>query len=92
MLLMASACLSYCIECILGRYGFNCDKTCDGCLSDACDKENGTCNNTSGCKPGWRHGHPKCYQGILHKYCTFVFININENVDIKFSARDAFLE
>ena len=71
MLLMVSECLSNCIECSLGRYGFNCNKSCDGCLSEACDKETGTCNNASGCKPGWKHDHPKCDKGILNKYCTF---------------------
>jgi len=73
MLLMASACLSYCIECSLGRYGFNCNQSCDGCLSDACDNENGTCINTPGCKPGWQYGHPKCDKGILNNYCTSSF-------------------
>ena len=68
---MVSECLSNCIECSLGLYGFNCNTSCDGCLSDAYDKENGTCNDASRCKPGWKYGHPKCDKGILNKYCTF---------------------
>lgn len=52
------------VECSLGYYGFNCNQSCNGCLADDCDKENGTCNNTSGCKPGWKYGHLKCDQGI----------------------------
>ena len=59
------------VECSLGYYGFNCIQSCDGCLADACDKENGACNNTSGCKSGWQHGHPKCDKGILNKYRSF---------------------
>jgi hypothetical protein len=30
--------LSYSIECGPGRYGYNCNQSCDGCLSDSCDK------------------------------------------------------
>ena len=30
------------------------------------DKENDTCNNASGCKSGWQHGHPKCDKGYIH--------------------------
>ena len=59
------------VECSLGYYGFNCIQSCDGCLADACDKENDTCNNTSECKPGWQDGHLKCDKGILNKYRSF---------------------
>lgn len=52
------------IECSPGRYGYNCNQACDGCLSDSCDKEHGVCTNTSGCKPGWQIGQPKCDIGI----------------------------
>lgn len=52
------------IECSPGRYGYNCNQACDGCLSDSCDKEHGVCANTSGCKPGWQIGQPKCDIGI----------------------------
>jgi hypothetical protein len=63
---MVSECVSFCIECSPGHYGFNCNQSCDGCLSDACDKENGICTYTSRCKPGWRYGLPKCDKGILN--------------------------
>ena len=71
VLLMISECDSFCIECSPGRYDLNCNKSCDGCLSDDCDKEYGVCTNTSGCKPGWQYGHSKCDKGILNIYCTF---------------------
>ena len=56
------------IACSFGNYGFNCDKSCDGCLSDSCDNEFGYCTNTSGCKhgrlPGGQHGRLECNIGI----------------------------
>jgi hypothetical protein len=63
--------MSFFIECNRGRYGYNCNQSCDGCLSDSCEKELGVCTDTSGCKPGWQHGQPKCDKGILKKYSTF---------------------
>ena len=55
-------------ECNLGSFGFNCNKSCDGCLSESCDREFGFCTNTSGCKPGRlpgeQNGRPKCDKGI----------------------------
>ena len=59
-------CFFFYVECGLGNYGFNCIQSCNGCLADACDKKHGTCTNTSGCKPGWKLGHPKCDKGILN--------------------------
>jgi hypothetical protein len=56
------------IECSLGHYGYNCDKSCDGCLSDSCDKEFGICTNTTGCKLGRQPEHPKCDIGIWKLY------------------------
>ena len=64
--------MSFFIECSLGRHGFNCNQSCEGCLSDSCDKEYGVCTDTTGCKLGWQYGQPwKCDKGILKKYCTF---------------------
>ena len=40
----------YIVECSHGSYGYNCNESCDGCLSDSCDKEDGVCTDTSGCK------------------------------------------
>ena len=53
------------IECSLGYYGYNCNQSCDGCLSDSCDKEYGVCTDTSGCEPGRQPGQPKCDLGII---------------------------
>ena len=67
----------YCFitEYSLGYYGYNCSNSCDGCLSDACDKKYGVCTNTSGCKPGWQPGHTKCDSDIV--YVLFLpFYNI----------------
>ena len=52
------------IECSLGYYGNNCNQSCDGCLSDSCDKEDGYCTNKTGCKPGWKFENPKCDKGM----------------------------
>ena len=53
------------IECSLGYYGYNCEESCDGCLLNVCERENGICTNTSGCKPGRRPGQPwKCNLGM----------------------------
>ena len=49
-----------CLKCNLGYYGYKCNISCDGCLSDSCDSENGICADTSGCKPGWQPRQPKC--------------------------------
>jgi hypothetical protein len=47
--------LSLIIECSDGSYGYNCNRSCDGCLSNSCDKKQGVCTNTTGCKPGWQY-------------------------------------
>jgi hypothetical protein len=52
------------VECSLGYYGYNCNQSCDGCLSDSCDKENGVCTDTDGCKPEWQYGQLKCDKGM----------------------------
>jgi hypothetical protein len=49
-----------CLVVFHGSYGYNCNESCDGCLSDSCDKEHGVCTDASGCKPGWQHGQTKC--------------------------------
>jgi hypothetical protein len=48
----------YVVECSHGSYGYNCNESCDGCLSDSCDKEHGVCTDASGCKPGWLLNSP----------------------------------
>ena len=72
------------IECSLGHYGHNCDKSCHGCLSDYCDREFGVCTNTTGCKPGrlpgGTPGRLKCDKGIS-KIC-FIFSVFELDIDI----------
>ena len=56
---------SFIIECIIGNYGYNCNQSCDGCLSDSCDNEHGVCTYTTGCKLGRQHVDPwKCDIGM----------------------------
>ena len=59
----------YCfiLECMVGYYGYKCNISCDGCLSDSCDSEYGICTDVSGCKPGWQPRQAKCDIGILIK-------------------------
>ena len=59
----------YCfiLECMVGYYGYKCNISCDGCLSDSCDSEYGICTDVSGCKPGWQPRQAKCDIGILMK-------------------------
>ena len=59
---------SFILECSLGNYGYNCNQSCEGCLSDACQRTHGHCIDQSGCKPGWHYGQPgqgKCNIGII---------------------------
>jgi hypothetical protein len=58
----------YVVVCSDGSYGYNCNQSCDGCLSDFCDKEHGVCTDTSGCKPGWQHGQTKCDLRMFKKW------------------------
>ena len=58
----------YVVVCSDGSYGYNCNQSCDGCLSDSCDKEHGVCTDTSGCKPGWQHGQTKCDLRMFKKW------------------------
>ena len=67
--------LSYSIECGPGRYGYNCNQSCDGCLSDSCDKGDGVCTNTTGYKPGRQLGQPlKCDKGMQINSYSLIFI------------------
>ncbi|XP_052067776.1 protein eyes shut homolog isoform X2 [Mytilus californianus] len=40
-------------ECDVGYFGWNCSQTCLGCISNKCDKADGSCSIFSGCKPGY---------------------------------------
>ena len=59
------------IECSLGYYGYNCNQSCDGCLSHSCD-DYGDCADGTGCNPGWQPGEMKCDRGIKTKYQMLV--------------------
>jgi hypothetical protein len=66
------------IECILGHYGYNCEESCDGCLLDSCERENGVCTDTNGCKPGRKPGQlMKCDIGmqIIFYFCL-IYIKV----------------
>ena len=55
--------MSFILECSVGNYGYNCNQSCDGCLSDSCKMTHGYCLDQSGCKPGWlnvQSGQQKC--------------------------------
>ena len=45
--------MSLFIECNYGFYGQNCNQSCDGCLSDSCDREHGVCTDTTGWVAAW---------------------------------------
>lgn len=72
-------------ECSHGYYGFNCNESCDGCLSDSCDKEHGVCTDTSGCKHR-RHLRQlgKCGKDINAMFYLFF---IQEEVTCQFLKR-----
>jgi len=66
--------MSFIIECSVGTYGYNCNQSCDGCLSDSCQKQHGYCLDQSGCKPGWQYAKStqnKCAIGMLRK-CSII--------------------
>lgn len=56
------------LECSTGKFGFNCNESCDGCLLNYCVKETGICTDTSGCNPGWQPGKPKCDIGNKEEF------------------------
>jgi hypothetical protein len=67
--------LSFIIECSVGNYGYNCNQSCDGCLSNSCDEKQCVCTNTTGCKPGWQYvqsEQQKCDIGMLRK-CFIIY-------------------
>ena len=62
--------MPFIIECSFGNYGYDCNQSCDGCLSNSCDKKQGVCTDTTGCKPGWRYiqsVQQMCDIGMLRK-------------------------
>jgi hypothetical protein len=63
------------IECSHGYYGYNCNKSCDGCLLDSCERENGVWTDTSGCKPRRQLGQlMKCGKHIKKPIYYLFFI------------------
>ncbi|XP_052059526.1 multiple epidermal growth factor-like domains protein 11 isoform X2 [Mytilus californianus] len=60
-------------ECDIGHFGSNCSQTCFGCISDMCDKVNGVCKNSSGCKAGYLKGqycNQECAGGNFGSECS----------------------
>ncbi|XP_052063948.1 protein draper-like [Mytilus californianus] len=60
-------------ECDVGYFGINCSQICFGCISNQCDKVNGVCNNSSGCKPGFVKGqncNQECEDWKFGKDCA----------------------
>ena len=49
--------------CGKGKYGTDCKKSCNNCLSETCDNVEGICKIKDECKPGYLGS--KCDQGIL---------------------------
>ncbi|XP_052067766.1 receptor-type tyrosine-protein phosphatase alpha-like [Mytilus californianus] len=54
-------------KCSTGYFGRNCSQSCEGCISDLCDRFDGFCNVTDKCKPGYIHDL-KCNQACEHMY------------------------
>ena len=55
--------------CSKGHFGNNCNDTCDGCISELCNRSDGVCDIKDQCKAGWHD--VKCDNGtciILYKY------------------------
>ncbi|CAG2229408.1 unnamed protein product [Mytilus edulis] len=44
----------YCGACPGGQFGNNCSKFCNGCISRLCDHVSGSCDNKTGCNPGYK--------------------------------------
>ena len=72
------------LECSLGNYGYNCDQSCDGCLSDSCESKHGFCINQSGCKPGWQYGQPGKYKCDIGKITILQLVVMHSKVTCYF--------
>ena len=56
----------------------HCEESCNGCLLDSCERENGVCTDTNGCKPGRKLGQlMKCDIGmqIIFYFCL-IYIKV----------------
>ena len=73
--------MSFIIECSVGNYGYNCNQSCDGCLSNSCQITLGYCLDQSGCKPGWQYAQSvqnKCDIGML-RTCSIIDVKVRKN-------------
>lgn len=51
--MILKSCITNILECIEGHFGRNCNRSCDGCISNRCQATNGLCYNDTGCEPGY---------------------------------------
>jgi hypothetical protein len=73
--------MCFIIECSVGSYGYSCNQSCDGCISDSCLPAHGYCLDQSGCKPGWQYAKcsmEKCDIGMLKK-CSITHMKGKKN-------------
>ncbi|CAG2257239.1 PTPRT [Mytilus edulis] len=60
-------------ECNNGTFGQNCKHVCEGCISVMCRSNDGLCDNTTGCEPGYlydKYCNKTCDDGHFGKNCT----------------------
>ncbi|VDI77999.1 Hypothetical predicted protein [Mytilus galloprovincialis] len=62
-------------RCHTGQFGRNCSMLCKGCVSKMCDPDNGLCDITTACNPGYINGkycNTPCTDGLYGINCQQV--------------------